>query len=58
MMAVELSLVGDALQPVAPRQLFARANYDVTKAGQRSIMIKHDVSAGRLRVVVNWRATR
>jgi serine/threonine-protein kinase len=66
MMAVTITPAGNELQPSAPKQLFARAyaygagitiaNYDVTKDGQRFVMVKEDVSIGRLRVIQNWRA--
>ena len=66
MMAVIVTPAGNELQPSAPHQLFARAyaygagitiaNYDVTKDGQRFVMIKDDNSIGRLRVILNWRA--
>jgi hypothetical protein len=29
-------------------------NYDVTRDGQRFVMVKDESSAGRLRVVLNW----
>jgi hypothetical protein len=32
------------------------ANYDITPDGQRFVMVKDESSAGRLNVVVNWRA--
>jgi hypothetical protein len=67
MMAVAVTPVGNDLQLSAPRQLFARpyaygagitiANYDVTKDGQRFLMVKDDTAVGRLRVTVNWHAT-
>ena len=30
------------------------ANYDVTKDGQRFVMVRDDASVGRLRVILNW----
>jgi hypothetical protein len=30
------------------------ANYDVTRDGQRFVMVKDESSAGRLNVVLNW----
>ena len=30
------------------------ANYDVTRDGQRFVMIKNESTAGRLNVVLNW----
>ncbi|MBI4887996.1 MAG: protein kinase [Acidobacteria bacterium] len=63
MMAVEVSTTPDVtLSP--PRLLFERryaygagvtiANYDVTRDGQRFIMVKEESNAGRLNVVLNW----
>ena len=58
--------VGSELQLSAPTQLFSRkyaygagitiANYDVTKDGQRFVMVRDDSGAGRLRVTLNWHA--
>jgi hypothetical protein len=66
MMSVNLTPVGSDLQLSAPRQLFARAyaygagitiaNYDVSKDGQRFIMVRDETIVGRLRVILNWRA--
>ena len=66
MMAVSVTPVGSELQLSAPRQLFARsyaygagitiANYDVTKDGQRFLMVRDDSGVGRLRVILNWHA--
>ena len=58
---------GDSeVQLSAPKQLFARshafgagitiANDDVTKDGQRFVMVEDDSGIGRLRVILNWRA--
>jgi eukaryotic-like serine/threonine-protein kinase len=64
MMAVDFTSSGDEFQLSAPKQLFARAyaygagitiaNYDVTKDGQRFLMVRDDASLGRLRVILNW----
>jgi hypothetical protein len=66
MMAVDITPAGTDLQLSVPRQLFARpyaygagitiANYDVSRDGQRFIMIRDDAAVGRLRVVLNWAA--
>jgi len=66
MMAVGLTADGDQLRLSSPHQLFARAyaygagitiaNYDVTQDGQRFLMVSEDVTVGRLRVILNWRA--
>jgi serine/threonine-protein kinase len=66
MMAVGVTAAGSELQLSAPRQLFARAyaygagitiaNYDVTKDGQRFVMVSDEATAGRLRVILNWHA--
>jgi hypothetical protein len=66
MMAVAFTPAGSEVQLSAPKQLFARsyafgagitiANYDVTKDGQRFVMVQDDSSIGRLRVVLNWHA--
>jgi hypothetical protein len=66
LMTVGLTPAGTELQLSAPRQLFARAyaygagitiaNYDVTKDGQRFLMVRDVTTAGRLRVILNWRA--
>jgi len=55
---------GNELRLSAPKQLFARAfaygagitiaNYDVTKDGQRFLMVRDDARVGRLRVILNW----
>ncbi len=63
MMTVEMSTTPDlALSP--PRLLFEQryafgagitiANFDVSRDGQRFIMVKDESSAGRLNVVLNW----
>ena len=63
MMAVEVTTNRDVtLSP--PRLLFERryafgagitiANYDVSRDGQRFIMVKDEASAARLNVVLNW----
>ena len=63
MVAVEVSTAPNVvLSP--PRVLFEQryafgagitiANYDVTRDGQRFVMIKDESSAGRLNVVLNW----
>ena len=66
MMAVGLTFAGSDVRLSAPRQLFSRpyaygagitmANYDVTKDGQRFLMVRDDTIVGRLRVILNWRA--
>jgi serine/threonine-protein kinase len=66
MMAVGVAVVGNELQLSAPQQLFSRpyaygagitiANYDVTKDGQRFLMVRDDTTVGRLRVILGWRA--
>jgi serine/threonine-protein kinase len=67
MMSVALTAAGNELQISAPRQLFSRqyaygagitiANYDVSKDGQRFVMVKNDTTmAGRLQVILNWHA--
>jgi serine/threonine protein kinase/Tol biopolymer transport system component len=65
MMAVAVTVAGDELRLAAPQQLFARpyaygagitiANYDVTRDGQRFLMVRDDTTVGRLRVILNWR---
>ena len=63
MMAVEVSTIPEVtLSP--PRLLFEQpyafgsgitiANYDVTRDGQRFVMVKDESTAGRLNVVLNW----
>ena len=63
MMAVDLSTTPNVvLSP--PRVLFEQryaygagitiANYDVTRDGQRFVMVKDESTAGRLNVVLNW----
>ena len=63
MMVVEISTTPDVtLAP--PRVLFEQqyafgagitiANYDVSRDGQRFIMVKNESSAARLNVVLNW----
>ena len=66
MMAVDVTPTGNELRLSAPKQLFQRAygygagitiaNYDVTKDGQRFVMVRDDASVGRLRVILNWHA--
>jgi serine/threonine-protein kinase len=66
MMAVGLTFTGGDVRLSPPRQLFSRpyaygagitmANYDVTKDGQRFLMVRDDTVVGRLRVILNWRA--
>jgi serine/threonine protein kinase/Tol biopolymer transport system component len=66
MMAVEVTTSGQDARLSAPKQLFARAfsygagitmaNYDITKDGQRFLMVRDDTTIGRLRVVLNWHA--
>jgi hypothetical protein len=65
-MAVDVTASGNERRLSAPRTLFARAftygagitlaNYDVTRDGQRFLMVRNDTQAARLRVVLNWRA--
>jgi Tol biopolymer transport system component len=63
MMVVEVAIMPDiTLSP--PRVLFERpyafgsgltiANYDVTRDGQRFVMVKDESSGGRLHVILNW----
>ena len=63
MMVVEVSTAPEVtLSP--PRLLFEQryafgagvtiANYDVSRDGQRFVMVKDESSAGRLNVVLNW----
>ena len=64
MMAVSVTPAGNELRLSAPSQLFQRAygygagitiaNYDVTKDGQRFVMVRDDARVGRLRVILNW----
>jgi dipeptidyl aminopeptidase/acylaminoacyl peptidase len=60
MMAVSMVPTGDVLEPSAPRLLFvARAGvsgYDVTKDGQRFLVVSPDLVAerGTLSAVANW----
>jgi serine/threonine-protein kinase len=66
MMAVGVTWIGNDAQLSPPFQLFERpysygagitiANYDVTKDGQRFLMVKEDTTLARLRVILNWRA--
>ena len=66
MMIVDVSPDGQGLALSAPRVLFERqyaygagitlANYDVMPDGERFVMVKDESSAGRLNVIVNWRA--
>jgi Tol biopolymer transport system component len=66
MMAVDITTIGADVHLSVPRQLFARpyaygagitiANYDISKDGQRFIMVRDDATVGRLRVVLNWTA--
>jgi serine/threonine-protein kinase len=63
MMAVGLSATPEVALS-APRLLFEQqyaygagitiANYDVSRDGQRFLMVKDEASAGRLNVVLNW----
>jgi Tol biopolymer transport system component len=64
MMAVGLSATGAALTLSQPVELFERPfaygagitipNYDVTRDGQRFLMVKDEFTAGRLRMILNW----
>ncbi len=66
LMAVDVTATGNELRLSPPRTLFTRAfaygagitlaNYDVTRDGQRFLMVRSDTQAARLRVVLNWRA--
>lgn len=68
MMAVGVTVTGNDVQLSAPQQLFARTyafgagitipNYDVTRDGQRFLMVRDDTAVGRLRVILGWRADR
>ena len=63
MMVVEVSTTPNVVLS-APRVLFEQryaygagitiANYDVTRDGQRFVMVKDESTAGRLNVVLNW----
>src|SRR6185436_1630687 len=63
MMAVDIMASGDALQLSPPHLLFEQryafsagitiANYDVSRDGQRFVMVKNEAGAGRLNVVLN-----
>ena len=63
MMAVEVTTTPD-VKLSTPRVLFEQryaygagitmANYDVTRDGQRFIMVKDESTGGRLNVIVNW----
>jgi hypothetical protein len=63
MMAVEVSMT-PAVVLSPPRVLFEQryaygagitiANYDVTRDGQRFVMIKNESTAGRLNVALHW----
>jgi Tol biopolymer transport system component len=62
MMAVEVSGSAD-LTLSQPRQLFDQQyvyqnvslpNYDVSRDGQRFVMVKEETGSGRLNVVLNW----
>jgi eukaryotic-like serine/threonine-protein kinase len=63
MMAVEVTTTPD-VKLSTPRVLFEQryaygagitmANYDVTRDGQRFIMVKDESTGGRLNVVINW----
>jgi eukaryotic-like serine/threonine-protein kinase len=65
MMAVGVTTTGADITLSEPTQLFERtyaygagitiANYDVTRDGQRFLMVKDEATAGRLRMIVNWR---
>ena len=63
MMVVELTTTPD-VKLSTPRLLFEQryaygagitlSNYDVTRDGQRFIMVKDEINGGRLNVVLNW----
>lgn len=63
MMAVEVSTTPE-VRLSSPRLLFERryafgagvtmANFDVSRDGQRFIMVKDESTAGRLNIVLNW----
>ena len=63
MMAVDVTVAGDDLKLSPPRLLFEQrfaygagisiANYDVTRDGQRFLMVKDEAGAGRLNIVLN-----
>ena len=67
MMAVDVT-TSPALKLSSPKMLFeARyacgagitiSNFDVSRDGQRFIMVKPESGAGRLNVVLNWFANR
>jgi Tol biopolymer transport system component len=64
MMAVNFSATGSTLSLSDPHLLFEQryafgsaqtvANFDVTKDGQRFLMVKNDSAGARLNVVLNW----
>jgi Tol biopolymer transport system component len=63
MMAVEVA-TSPAVSLSPPRQLFEQRyafgagitlpNYDISRDGQRFVMVKDESNAGRLNVIVNW----
>jgi Tol biopolymer transport system component len=64
MMAVAVTIAGAEVTLSQPMQLFVRPyaygagitipNYDVTRDGQRFLMVKDESTAGRLRMILNW----
>jgi len=64
MMAVDVSATGSTLSLSDPHLLFEQryafgsaqtvADFDVTKDGQRFLMVKNDSAGARLNVVLNW----
>ena len=64
MMSVRLKATGADLVLAPPQLLFERdyaygagitiANYDVSRDGQRFLMVKDESAAGRLRMILNW----
>jgi len=63
MIAVEVTVTGGELKLSPPHLLFDQryafsagitiANYDVSRDGQRFLMVKNETGAGRLNVVLN-----
>ena len=63
-MAVEVSAAAPGITLSQPRLLFERrygfggsitiADYDISRDGQRFVMVRDESIAGRLNVVLNW----
>ena len=64
MMSVAVTFAGGDVTLSQPTELFERRyaygagitipNYDVTRDGQRFLMVKDESTAGRLRMILNW----